>query len=189
MKADYRDILNTISDLIRDNHNAHASDYSDFPDGCVSAPYRGNCDCQCVAKPEWWDENGVPRFGTHHPTLAPSIYAYEVVLLLIRCAACGKEFAVQMDWSSMDDLRRRMILPDGDHDAATLSAQVKSGSIHYGDPPRHAHPEPQIERCAGETMNCDDIKVIEFWRRTEETDHEWARVPELERRLDDGHAG
>lgn len=181
MKADYRDILNGITQLIRENHNAHASEYSTYPSDCVSRPYAETCDCQCRAKPLWWDENGVPRFSAHHPELAPNIYAYEVVLLKIQCQGCGERFLVQLDWSSLDDVRRRMILPDGDHDAARLSARAREGTLDYGDPPRHAHPDPTIERCSGETMSSDAIGVVEFWRRTKETDHEWRRIPELER--------
>lgn len=32
--------------------------------------------------------------------------------------------------------------------------------LHYGDPPRHS--------CggAGETMNVDDLRIVEFWKRS-----------------------
>jgi hypothetical protein len=36
------------------------------------------------------------------------------------------------------------------------------GSFGYGDPPPHGD---ELGRCAGETMHCDLVAVIEFWRR------------------------
>ena len=57
----------------------------------------------------------------------------------------------------------------------TLAEQVTDGSIHYGDPPNSG--------CcpAGPTMNCEDLAVVEFWRRYRTTVREgWQRVSELE---------
>lgn len=114
----------------------------------------------------WWDENGVPRFMPHHPRLCPDIYSDEVILLKISCQACGCEFDVQM--SSRTYPR-----------ATNLGALVaKKIAPHYGDPPSH--------NCAtGETMNCWDLHVLEFWRRPRGKVHDWERVPELEIALPD----
>lgn len=78
----------------------------------------------------------------------------------------------------------------------SLATQVRSGAIHYGDP-------PNTECCAaGPTMNCWDLRVIEFWARgfslraIREPENksptmlageylDWARVPELEKELPD----
>lgn len=133
--------------------------------------------------PQWFDENGVPRFWPHDPKLCPCIYAHEVVLLEISCQACGQRFKVQMSTSSTDMLRHHMMFKDTtDHPYRNLAAQVKDGSIHYGDPPRH----DDNQNCgAGATMNCNDLRVLEFWKNDESTDHEFKRVPELEVKLPD----
>ena len=48
---------------------------------------------------------------------------------------------------------------------------------HYGDP-------PNMGCCpAGPTMNCEDIKILEFW---EMVDMRWVRVPELEIESEEG---
>jgi len=46
--------------------------------------------------------------------------------------------------------------------------------LHYGDPPRHG--------CVGDTMNCDDLEVLEVWHRPAFGDFE--RHPELEGVID-----
>lgn len=121
-------------------------------------------------EPKWWDENGVPRFAEHHPKLCQDIYANEVALLRVACQECHREFLVQMSLSPMDLMRTEML----GQKAKSLAAKVTSGEIHYGDPPRHE------DGCAaGDTMNVDDLAVVEFWRRGSE----WIRLPELERDL------
>jgi hypothetical protein len=121
--------------------------------------------------PQWWDEHGTPRFAEHHPVHCPNIYAEEVVLLLIACQLCGHEMPVQMSVSSMDQVRASMM----DVKFTSLADRVRSGVIHYGDPPWH---DEGGEFChAGCTMNCDDLRVLEFWRRK---NYEWSRVDELE---------
>lgn len=113
--------------------------------------------------PSWYDHHGVPRYDPHHPGLCPDIYADEVVLLRIACQSCGQEFDVQMSRNSF-----LLHLKDW----TTLTDEVLAGSIHAGDPPRHP--------CdgGGDTMNCEDLAVLEFWKRDERRD--WVRVAELE---------
>ena len=133
-------------------------------------------------KPEWWDEHGVPRFAPHSPDLCPNIYALEVVLLKISCQSCGEEFKVQMSTSSMHAVKHSMIFPDLPY--RDLAAQVRAGSIHYGDPPRHDY----NDNCgAGASMNCWDLAVLEFWVQGDRKQDEWGmkRVPELEIDLPD----
>jgi hypothetical protein len=71
----------------------------------------------------------------------------------------------------------------------SLADLVRSGSIHYGDP-------PDVDCCpAGATMNCNDLAVVEFWKRGWDQSRSaegvplkeimdemngWRRVPELE---------
>ena len=138
-------------------------------------------------EPRWYTETGVPRYCAHHPKECPDIYADEVALLEIECQACGESFDVQMSSDEAASMLRVAVwarrlgvtlVADRIKEIAAehaLSRFAKDGSIHFGDPPRH-------NCAAGETMNCNDIQVIEFWRRV---NFEWVRVPELEGVLPD----
>ena len=60
--------------------------------------------------------------------------------------------------------------------AGSLARSVEDGSLHYGDP-------PNIGCCpSGPTMNCEDLKVLEFWVRSADS-FDWERKTELERGL------
>ena len=109
--------------------------------------------------PKWWDMNGVPRFDDFHPTLCPDIYTDYVGLFLIQCEGCHQRFRVEMHSSVFND---KMWKPPA--------------KWHYGDAPRHGG-------CAGETMNCDEIAVLEFWHR-ETPGREWGRIEKLEGLVD-----
>jgi hypothetical protein len=122
---------------------------------------------QLGREPLWWDDNGVPRFAVHHPRHAADIYAEEAALVLICCQDCGRELEVQMT---------RML------GRPLLSVLVAARTLHYGDPPSHADTEGTFCR-AGCTMNCHDLRVLEFWRR--DTQLGWVRVSALEVALPD----
>jgi len=99
--------------------------------------------------PKWYDQNGVPRYDKFHPKLSPNIYASEVVLMEISCQSCGERFDVEMNWSEMDKILRNIY---------SLHEQIENKCIHYGDPPNGC--------CAcGATMNCNDLRIIQFWER------------------------
>lgn len=109
--------------------------------------------------PQWFDEGGVPRFVAFAPDEAANIYAKEVVLLLVECQACEREFKVCLSWSAMDHVRN---IPP-------LSANP--AGLEYHDP-------PNVECCAaGPTMNSVPIRVLEFWRKER---FDWERVPAFE---------
>lgn len=129
--------------------------------------------------PKWWDENGVPRFCRHHPSACPDIYAHEVVLLKIACQACKRQFVVQMSDSSIAQLERSGGHPDPKNFARDqLAKAIRGGYIHYGDP-------PNVNCCpGGATMNCDDLRVLEYWYRKDGMT--WERDPSLEISLPDG---
>lgn len=104
--------------------------------------------------PLWYDQNGTPRYDEFHPEFCPNIYSNEVVLLRIECQDCGLPLDVEMHssfWQSLGNPKK----------------------LHYGDPPAHG--------CVGDTMNCDDIEVLQAWRRV---DFEWERVREFEGRIE-----
>lgn len=123
--------------------------------------------------PLWFDSNGVPRYDPFHPSLCPNIYAEEVVLYEIACQACGKRFLVEEHSSPMDFLKTNQ--PPGMR--TTLADGVRQKGLHYGDP-------PCWECASGATMNCLDIKTVEFWTRNVASfpneGWDWHRVPELE---------
>lgn len=191
MLADYKDIVDTINSFRRDDHSNYAGEYSAFPTGCTG-DYKAGTPCSCTVAPQWYDENGCPRYAPHHPSLGP-VYADEVVLLEIACQACGMRFQVQMTqaklheqvmatvWARHFGIDNEKIPPAWE--GHTLAAQVRDGIIHYGDPPRHCHRD-DVPCCAGDTMDCDDLRVLEFWRRDRGV-REWVRVPELEVALPD----
>jgi len=115
-------------------------------------------------KPQWYDAVGVPRFCKFHPSSNHNIYAEEALLLEIACQGCGKKFKVSMEWHVMDMLIGRV---------DKLSERIKQDAIHWGDP-------PCFDCCSGATMNCYDLRVLEFWQRSADTRYSWVRVPELE---------
>ena len=193
MLQDYADITDMMTRLIRRTHHLHYLWHDEGHEGahpdCKSFSYDvigkrdrlspdGDRCCSCVAKPGWWDENGVPRFAPHHPSLCPDIYAIEVALVLIGCQSCGHEYPVQMSWSMageiMKSARYMRDMPGRPSQEelmkSSLSAAVVAGTIHYGDPPCFH------DGCTtGATMNCDDLRVLEFWSRNK-TDPRWHRA-------------
>lgn len=117
-------------------------------------------------EPKWYDENGTPRYDKFSPKLTSNIYSSQVVLLKIECQNCSKAFLVELNWDLMKDV---FSFRKDD-----LKKQILEESIHYGDPPQHG--------CTGNTMNCDDIKVIEFWERDKRMN--WKRMKKYERKVE-----
>ena len=107
--------------------------------------------------PLWYDENGVPRYDVFTPHLCPDIYAQQVVLLQIECQDCKRPFTVEMHGDVFHALRH-------------------PHKLHYGDPPFHD--------CAGATMNCNDLAVLEVWVQSHNTPMKWQRRPDLEGPID-----
>ena len=101
----------------------------------------------------WYDQNGTPRYGKFTPEACPNIYSNQVVLLRIACQRCGYEFLVEMHAGFFEELHPK--------------------KLHYGDPPFHS--------CIGDTMNCEEMKVVEVWYRD---GFEWKRKSELEGLID-----
>jgi len=111
--------------------------------------------------PKWWDEFAVPRYCDFHPRCVANIYAREAVLVLIECQACRTVFRVCMS------TRNRV-----------LEGEIRDGSLHYGDPPNVRCCEP------GPSMNCVDVRVLEYWSRSPRLD--WTRDASLEIELQRG---
>lgn len=169
MHHNYSDIFGPMNALLRE---CHAEQSAGMASGCRLEidPQTKRCTCEVTAS--WWDENGTPRFAAHDPKLCPDIYADEVALLEVACQGCDRRFAVQVSMG----MRGRMTAGGA---AMSLESIIRSGVIHYGDP-------PNVDCCpAGPTMNVWDIRVIEFWTRMLEGGYVWSRVPELEINLPD----
>jgi hypothetical protein len=140
--------------------------------------------------PKWWDEHAVPRYSDFAPNECADIYADEVALIEISCQSCGRRFLVAMSENQWMYGYRMLSKISAAHDFASeelreaagkisetpLADEIREGAIHFGDP-------PNVGCClAGATMNCEDLRVVEYWRR-EAT--EWVRYPELEIYLPD----
>ncbi len=130
--------------------------------------------------PTWWDEQAVPRYCPFEPRYLANIYADECVLLRISCQGCDHPFDVAMSSSKLDAARtarlRKEDVTEETLRSYTLLASIERGDIHYGDP-------PNIGCCpGGPTMNCNDLRVLQFWR-SEQGD--WQRLTDFERILPD----
>ena len=109
--------------------------------------------------PTWHDQNGTPRYGEFRSDACPSIYSSHVALVRIACQHCGREFDVELHTAIFDS---RMDRPPK--------------RWHYGDPPAHG--------CTGDTMNCVDLSVLQYWSRDQFQG--WQRLAEFEGGIDEG---
>lgn len=105
-------------------------------------------------EPTWYDMNGAPRYGPFKPEACPNIYAHQVVLLRICCQDCHRRFDVEI------------------HDDGFFHWLGEPKKLHYGDPPIHD--------CVGDTMNCEDLAVLEVWSRDTGDRLEMVRLKDLE---------
>ena len=103
------------------------------------------------SEPLWFDEGGVPRYDAFRPAML-GIYDTYAVYYEIACQACHQRFNVAEGWQEWE-WRSGALLP------RPLPSPERIKGLHYGDPPRHDCPG------AGESMNCDDLRVLEFWRK------------------------
>lgn len=116
-----------------------------------------------LGQPLWYDRHGVPRYDPFHPDMC-DVYANYVAYMEIRCQACGKCFKVAVDRSKYDWLERQVEFPSSDSE----------GDFYYGDPPIHG------DGCAGNTMSCETLRILEFWVRDGSTGYDWERKTEFE---------
>lgn len=107
-----------------------------------------------LGEPEWFDVHGVPRYCAFSPKQC-GVYAKWAALIEIACQNCAEHFMVSVEYK----------LYTRDIQYPTPSETM---SFHYGDPPIHG--------CVGDTMNCETIRIWQFWHRHSE----WARLPEYE---------
>lgn len=130
-----------------------------------------------LGEPQWWDENGVPRYVAFNPRECADIYNTFAALLEIRCQSCRKLFRVASTWGILDSL------DDVQWDATGTIASPKSGFpkdgdsgfCRFGDAPWH----PIDGQCSGTTMTTAVHRVVEFWDRRD-VRGDGVRVPEYE---------
>jgi len=113
--------------------------------------------CRVTDEPQWFDENGTPRYCKFEPRLVSDVYASEAVLAEVTCQSCGTPFQVA--------LSRRASSP-----RTLLCAAIADKTLHYGDPPNMGCCE------VGPSMNSEPRRVLEYWQRHEG----WVRFPSLE---------
>lgn len=126
-------------------------------------------------QPRWYDENGTPRYEEFSPDLSPNIYADEVILIEIACQHCREKFLVEMNWGIMHVV---LEVYNKEPFSVRLTQWLRNRNgnfcpIHYGDPPNHM--------CIGDTMNCIDLRIIEFHKKIE---HRFERIKKFEIELE-----
>jgi hypothetical protein len=120
--------------------------------------------------PEWWDENGVPRYCAFHPHECADIYADEAVLVLIRCQSCSREFHVAMT---------HLAIREKEVGEPSFRECIPKRDVEYGDP-------PNVGCClSGPSMMSVTECVLECWERVLSPDGtKWVRLPEFEVNVD-----
>lgn len=115
-----------------------------------------------LGHPLWWDRHGVPRYEPFRVGMQ-SVYADVDGLMEIACQACDQRFLVGFTWSQgrafLDWARLRALSKD------VPQPEFSADGLHYGDPPPHG--------CSGDTMNCIDLRIVEWWKRN--GTREWER--------------
>ena len=120
-------------------------------------------------EPTWFDRNGTPRYGAFHPSNSPNIYANEIALVEIACQDCGRRFLVEIQSESWFD---RFELGNAIRRWIKEGQNANHTPVHYGDPPAHG--------CVGDTMNCEDLRIVEFWHRHGRPGADWKREMKFE---------
>ena len=130
-------------------------------------------------KPLWYDSNGVPRYEKFNVKMCPDIYAEEILLVEIKCQNCDETFLVELhssnvDWNTSKTGQNYSTFLD-----KWLDGKQDCCPVHYGDPPRHDY---KGDCAAGDTMNCIDLRIVEFWKHTSVM--EWERISKYEIELE-----
>jgi len=135
--------------------------------------------------PKWYTPKGYPRYCDFSPR-ETGVYVKYAVLVEIQCQSCHQSFMVGEGYDHINI--NALLRKDEKNVINDLNKIVKH--YHYGDPPSHY--------CSGggTTMNCDDIRFVEVWENTYDTEkkmigdkemtvvtkfHGWVRRPDLEK--------
>lgn len=140
-----------------------------------------------LGEPIWYDIAGFPRYCKFEPDKTSNIYATFAIYYEIGCQGCGRKFNVAASYSDFDMyenfLSKKFIKENEDKKVAISELALPwfkeqtpeqlANILHYGDPPAHG--------CVGDTMNCYDLRILEFWYQD---NHDWQRIESLETELE-----
>jgi hypothetical protein len=121
-------------------------------------------------EPDWWDNDGVPRYAPFHPDML-GVYDRWAILAEIGCQGCDRRLLVGCGWSIYDRYRYARA---GDPPVEPPTLARLAETFGYGDPPIH--------RCIGDTMSTYPTRIVQAWSRTSGSD--WARDPVCEGAVD-----
>lgn len=117
-------------------------------------------------RPDWYDENGVPRFAVFAPDML-GVYDSYALLVTVACQSCAARFPVGLGWPSWGTA----LNPDTRTFEVRRYALVElAQGFKYGDPPRHA--------CGGDSMTSVAVRIEEAWERG--PGKPWVRRPDVE---------
>lgn len=140
-----------------------------------------------LGEPQWWDDNGCPRYCDFHPDHC-GVYDDHIALLEVACQECARSFRVAVAWDRTSAMmgaamrgEKEVPRPSLPQPGATdRSPWEAAGSFNFGDPPCHGDDGRGNDCAAGATMSAVPVRVLEFWRRGADTGHAWVRVPACE---------
>lgn len=97
--------------------------------------------------PDWFDENGVPRWGAFQVGRQADLHADEVGLLSVRCRCCQTKFTVCVSMNGNDPAPESLV------------DIIDAGSCPYTYPPNTGHCKD------GPAMWSELVNVLELWIR------------------------
>lgn len=103
-----------------------------------------------AGRPDWFDENGVPRYGRFIPDRVSNVYAREAALVSICCRNCGASFEVAFSRPSPSPVP-----------SLSVAELIKTGQLSYGDPPN--------TKCCLKGMFAGSLtkKILEYWHKAD----------------------
>lgn len=124
-----------------------------------------------LGAPKWIDGHGVPRYDDFTPHDAAEIYGDFVLVMEVKCQACGKIFKCvnSVAWYTM------WIKSPG---LEPTTENVMNRLFGWGDAPWHTHDGDEDDfdgQCAGTTMGTDYV-ARELWSKRNKA-HEWEQLP------------
>lgn len=132
-------------------------------------------------QPDWWDDDGVPRFAPFHPDML-GVYDSWAILAEIGCQGCARRLLVGVGWSKY---QQYIGVREGDPMPEPWSLAKLAATFGYGDPPRHDSTTGQ-PCAAGATMSSYPTRIVQAWQQVVVLGqgYQWQRDPVCEGALD-----
>lgn len=120
--------------------------------------------------PDWYDENGAPRYAVFAPDML-GVYDKYALLVTIACQSCARRFPVGCGWQSW---RLQLNYDTRTFELRGYDLAELARDFRYGDPPRHD--------CGGDSMTSVAVRVEEAWERAARSKSfpVWERRTEVE---------